>query len=315
MTSLTKFTHRVLYEIRIFRYPLGRYFYKIFFNFLYSLFSRNQKISISKTVESSVQFTDLNLYGASIINKRKEPREIQKQLDEVCSASLILFERLQKSQSFGENQVKSFLHQYPLIDIPGSNEKQVIFDFILSDYLTKLVAGYLGVKPFLTRLDLLVTPSSAQKESTSNEGSQLFHTDHEDSHCVKIFLPLKDINKTDGPTEFISANYTDDMFKLDGNKSRYRDSGKWIKHSDQGFDNIPTTSFLGKKGDILLVDTCRCLHRGSRGSKNGRIMLYAQFCTPTSFSPIPLNLLGMSKKAIYPLMEYSKKYNSFYRSK
>lgn len=293
---------------------MGRYFYKIFFNFLYSLFSKNQKVSITKKVKSSVAFKDLNCYGASIIKKVKEPRKIQKQIDEVCSASLILFEELQKSQSFGQSQVKSFLHQYPLIDIPGSKEKQVIFDFILSDYLTTLISGYLGVKPFLTRLDFLVTPRSSQDTSALNSGSQLFHTDHEDSHCVKIFLPLKDIKKTDGPTEFIKANFTDDIFKLDGNKSRYRDSGKWIKHSDHGFDGIPIASFLGKKGDILLVDTCRCLHRGSRGSKNGRIMLYAQFCTPTSFSPIPLNLLGMSTKAIYPLIEYSKKYNGFYCS-
>ena len=63
-----------------------------------------------------------------------------------------------------------------------------------------------------------------------------------------------------------------------------------------------------------MIDTCRCLHRGARDSKGGRIMLYAQFSCPISFVPIPLNLLGFPLKHVYPIIEFSKKYSAFYKN-
>ena len=48
-------------------------------------------------------------------------------------------------------------------------------------------------------------------------------------------------------------------------------------------NKLITKEFLGKKGDLLLMDTSKCFHYGSRKSSKERLILSFQFITPFAY--------------------------------
>lgn len=316
-SNKTMLVQKILHEFRVFNYPRGRSVYKKVFLFLFSFSGlRKNHIPKNKGFWAKV-LRDINNGGASVRRLQEFSPEFKVRLEQACEAALTIHASKRDSELKVENN-KSFLNQYSLQESRQSAELKAIFDLILCDEITKLCHQYFGVVPLLTRLDLVETPANQDSESGKLSGSQLFHTDHEDSTCLKFFIPLRSISNGDGPTEYILAQNAPSLNPTIVNKPRYMTPGRRFSHSDQlgelNLDDKSTERFIAGKGDVLIADTCRVLHRGARLSKNGRLYLYAHFSTPLSFVPIPLNLLGFPFKNVYPLVHFSKNYADYYKT-
>ena len=67
-------------------------------------------------------------------------------------------------------------------------------------------------------------------------------------------------------------------YKLSNNKNRINDEtiNKFTQKNE-------VNSMTGKSGSILMIDTCNCLHMGSRKAKKPRSVIMIQYLTPFSF--------------------------------
>ena len=120
------------------------------------------------------------------------------------------------------------------------------------------------------------TPSPPTHQVWHRDGPSLFGPwsdgHHHPSHCVNVFIPLVDVTKENGPTDFIPGSHVDSAFEavlpevLQAEKANV----------DQGNVCAP----LLTAGSALIFDI-RVLHRG-RGnfSPTNRPMLYYTFATP-----------------------------------
>jgi hypothetical protein len=158
-----------------------------------------------------------------------------------------------------------------------------LVDFALSDRLLGPVTEYLGMVPYLTRVDLVYSVSRGTDEKIE---SQLFHLDHEGLRQVKYFIYVYDVDEPEGPFTFLPA---DTSFRV------VNDVRTWRKHHGRG--DVESRRYLdeevtavdaardiitvkGKAGEGVAVDTSRCLHLGSRVSPGAfRLVLYLQYCT------------------------------------
>ena len=158
-----------------------------------------------------------------------------------------------------------------------------LVDFALSDRLLRPVTDYLGMVPYLTRVDLVYSVSRGTDEKIE---SQLFHLDHEGLRQVKYFIYVYDVDEPEGPFTFLPA---DTSFRV------VNDVRAWRKTHGRG--NVESRRYLddeiagvnaaqdivtvkGPVGSGVAVDTSRCLHLGSRCSPGAfRLVLYLQYCT------------------------------------
>ena len=158
-----------------------------------------------------------------------------------------------------------------------------LVEFALSEQLLGPVTQYLGMVPYLTRVDLVYSVSRGTDEKIE---SQLFHLDHEGLRQVKYFIYVYDVDEPEGPFTFLPA---DTSFRV------VNDVRSWRKHNGRG--DVESRRYLddeiaavhaaqdivtvkGRAGSGVAVDTSRCLHLGSRVRPGAfRLVLYLQYCT------------------------------------
>ena len=158
-----------------------------------------------------------------------------------------------------------------------------LVEFALSEKLLGPVTQYLGMVPYLTRVDLVYSVSRGTDEKIE---SQLFHLDHEGLRQVKYFIYVYDVAEPEGPFTFLPA---DTSFRVvndvrtwrkrhgagDVESRRYLDSEIAAVNAAQDIITVK-----GPTGSGVAVDTSRCLHLGSRVSPGAfRLVLYLQYCT------------------------------------
>ncbi len=156
-----------------------------------------------------------------------------------------------------------------------------LVSFALSDQLLGAVSAYLGTIPHLNRVDLLY---SVPRAGDTLEASQLFHLDPEGLTQAKVFINIFDVGDAEGPFTFIPA---DESQRLVQEISARRTRAGVPVVGRYGDDEIAElggapaiVSVRGAAGSGVLVDTCRCLHCGSRVRPGSfRLCLYIQYCT------------------------------------
>jgi hypothetical protein len=158
-----------------------------------------------------------------------------------------------------------------------------LVEFALSQKLLGPVAQYLGMIPYLTRVDLVYSVSRGTDEKIE---SQLFHLDHEGLRQLKYFIYVYDVGEPEGPFTFLPA---DTSFRVvnDVRAWRKRHGGRDVesrRYLDEEIAAVHAAqdivSVKGPAGSGVAVDTSRCLHLGSRVSPGAfRLVLYLQYCT------------------------------------
>jgi hypothetical protein len=160
---------------------------------------------------------------------------------------------------------KQFLIQIELD--PSEESHWPIFDFALSRPIVDPIATYLGILPILTGAHVWYSPNKIFESGRSQE----FHLDGADAKQVKLFLFLDDVDEDSGPLTGIPADASRKIY------DRLREAGAMervnVKIPDPVIFELlkeigsEPVAFTGKAGDMVLVDTCRCMHFGSRPSK------------------------------------------------
>jgi hypothetical protein len=145
-----------------------------------------------------------------------------------------------------------------------------LLEFASSEALLANIVDYLGEVPVLASIGLVVTTPM-----TENIGSNLFHFDQASQSLVKFWLAVDDVVPGSGPLTFFDATASKKIWKQTGYVSgRLTD--------EQVYDVVPESEkleFLGKAGEGMLVDTCRCVHFGSRARERNRVVLMLSFYT------------------------------------
>ena len=152
-----------------------------------------------------------------------------------------------------------------------------LVEFALSEKMLGPVTQYLGMVPYLTRVDLVYSVSRGTDEKIE---SQLFHLDHEGLRQVKYFIYVYDVDEPEGPFTFLPA---DTSFRVvnDVRAWRKRHGGRDVESRRYLDDEITAVNAAqdivavkGPAGSGVAVDTSRCLHLGSR-CQSGRLQARA----------------------------------------
>lgn len=149
-------------------------------------------------------------------------------------------------------------------------------DFILNDLFIKSATKYLQHIPILASVQLWLSVNNHEIV-----GSQKWHIDGEDKKQIKFFIPITDINMETGPTHFVDKKRSKKILNSLG-KKRVGDVTGRISDSLINQNNIIIG--LLKKFQCLALDTCNCIHMGSRikSSSGHRLLLMIQFLPANS---------------------------------
>ncbi len=139
-----------------------------------------------------------------------------------------------------------------------------IFHWGLEDRLISIVSNYLGTPiaydTFMAHLSI-----NNGKETATRR----WHLDNEDRKVIKIIIYFNDVDDDDGPFQYMQPEIS--SFLLEKVKDKY----KFFQHQDIE-ELIPNhtkdwlTTYTGKTGTVIIVDTAHSYHRGKPPTKYSR---------------------------------------------
>ena len=183
----------------------------------------------------------------------------------------------------------------------------MLVDFALSDAVLGMATRYLGVVPYLCRVDLVY---SLPRPNADNIASQLFHVDPEGLTQVKYFIHVYDVGEPEGPFTFIPADDTARIVADVRALRRRRGKPHSGRYLDEEIEAVGGASSIvrlkGPTGDGVAIDTSRCLHMGSRVQPGAfRLCLYLQYCT----TPEQTNVFDVARYETDPVRYLAVKHS------
>ena len=137
------------------------------------------------------------------------------------------------------------------------------------------VSKYLGEVPVLAHVSIQISHPNKSKV-----GFQQYHIDRIDRQQMKLFLAIDDVTAECGPLHFIPAHESEELERKERHiVGRIEDD---VVSRYAGTAGIRMGNL--KAGEGLFLDTCRCVHFGSRGNVKPRHFLLIQFTS--RFSPV-----------------------------
>ena len=154
------------------------------------------------------------------------------------------------------------------------------FRLALDERIVGPISAYLGVVPVLTEVDLWYSVH----HQNAPKRSQLWHMDSDDTTLIKLWVHLSDVDSRSGPLTAISAGDSARLAHAVG--YNYGDGYRLADDRvNELFGPEHQVSFVGPRGTLDFIDTCRCFHFGSRVSPDGepRRLLMVEYQTPYAF--------------------------------
>lgn len=153
-------------------------------------------------------------------------------------------------------------------------------DFALEPRLLAAASAYLGEFPLLTKIAFW----HSQGTDSAPDNSQLYHCDHEDARQLKVFVYVSDVDETAGPLTVVPAEVSETIRRALGYTC-------FTKLADERVDPLippgTETMLLGPSGTMVLLDTSRLLHFGSRVASTDRYAVMIQYLSYTNFEMSP----------------------------
>lgn len=164
--------------------------------------------------------------------------------------------------------------------IAGTDELlqiQTVRKFLKSDALIGVACDYLGTYPTIVTANLL---ESRPREGRLR-GSQNYHLDNVASRVVRLILHVSDVEEENGPFTYYPEAKSAQLAQKVGYHRRF----EYGEIASEELERVDDTSSkpiqsIGECGSMLLVDTCRCLHYGSRVKSGYRHVLMATYAAP-----------------------------------
>jgi len=248
---------------------------------IYSLIS----YLISFLINFNSHFKKKKLFNKFIIkfnnNKNFTTKNIVKQLNDKG-----FYRTNTKKLGISDNELNKFI-EYNKINANNVNtskkeffltkefNEHEIFHFstiILNKVFLESVSLYFNTYPVIQSASLIKTNSTHIKKYYS---SMNWHLDTHHNKMVKIIMLTSDINSQNGPLCFVNKNISKIIKKnLYFNAPIYFTDDEMLNCYSNLQNEI--NIFTGKKGDIIMLDTSKCFHMGSRNA-NERIQLFITY--------------------------------------
>lgn len=279
-------------DLKWYQSPIKRSAYKIFWRSIEIVTGRKNKIrQIGGPMHSQFTFSanpeqtkELKDCGFNILKPNEVPIGLVEKHRRIIRLSL---EKIDGNSEISNEASKKYL---VTIDHKKFSEEYLseLYSYFTNQYFINIATNYLGEKPLLTEMKVLHSPPNISNKNKAFSGSQLWHSDFDDTKVLKIFVYLSDVKTENGPLEIISkGSCVESIYN-----KKYRWGTRGISHNDSlAPKNAITNSITGPQGTIILADTVNCLHRDSRSVKDSKYMLYANYSTRTSFRHAPVNWL------------------------
>lgn len=151
--------------------------------------------------------------------------------------------------------------------------------FVLRPEVVGAASKYLGIVPVVNMIDVWYSRSKMTNEL---RGSQLHHLDWAAQTQVKIFIYATDVPEESGPLVVMEAGASRKLQHQLGYKYESRVSDAV---ADKIVGQSPQHIMTGKKGSVIMADTSRCFHYGSRvkDESHYRVVALFQFLPPQAF--------------------------------
>lgn len=139
------------------------------------------------------------------------------------------------------------------------------------------VSRYIGMVPVIENITIWYSPNDRALENSS----QYYHLDGQDIRTVQLFVLLDRVTDENGPLLVIRADESDALAEW----VQYRKTPSTKRLEDAVVEAAASevVRFTGDTGDVLIADTDRCFHLGSREGKAPRRVLVIQYYSPFAF--------------------------------
>jgi len=192
----------------------------------------------------------------------------------------------------GDNKYKSGLNAYvdDLFDLLDDQIKEEIVKFAINHKVYLSASKYLGVLPVIAKINVM---HNIENKSKTPRASMLWHKDDFGYKSLDLFLAISDINKDNGPLEFVKKKNPLGIFykiksNLDNPKPGQRNKIQNSQFSEYFKDN-DIDRLIGKSGTGLLIDSFSVYHRGGNCNLTNRIVLRISYQTPDSYTLSKIN--------------------------
>lgn len=252
---------------------------------LYLKFYLNNKISskydLNKVKNDKMVIRDDIIFkklSSDILKQIKENNLIDKSEKRLNSGSF---------NSESSNKYKSGPNAYvdDLFEDMNNELKEKIIKFALSHEIYHSATKYFGVLPVIAKINIVHNIVNKSKEARA---SMLWHKDDFGYKSLDLFLAISDINKDNGPFEFVKKkNHLGIFYKIKSNLEN-QEPGQRNKLTDENFANYfkdnDLDKFIGESGNGILIDSFTSYHRGGNCRLNNRLVLRISYQTPDSYT-------------------------------
>ncbi len=167
----------------------------------------------------------------------------------------------------------------------SNNKNNDLLMLIMNKDIIGPISRYLNQIPTLIDASIMYSPNKIFEKGRSQE----YHLDGEDIKQIKLWIPLKNINKKNGPLSIINKNDSDKIYKFLFKTNCKKKFGIPLRNQKLTDEKIlkykpKENQLLGNQNNIFFIDTSNCYHYGSRPSKNSkpRFILSFHFITSQS---------------------------------
>ena len=118
-------------------------------------------------------------------------------------------------------------------------------------------------------------------ESAERRASQIWHRDFDDSHLLKVFLYLSDVDEKSGPFEYVPGSHPEGRLAgvhpwapMGVGRISDKELAKYVATGD-------VRTFTAPKGTLIFCNTSG-LHRGGFAEASPRVLAAVTYCSPAS---------------------------------
>ncbi|MBV6621764.1 MAG: 2OG-Fe(II) oxygenase [Rivularia sp. (in: Bacteria)] len=223
-------------------------------------------------------------YEQSLINKIKSEGVAMTSLEALSIPSTKLMFQAAKTlmpkipSSLSQNKKEYVVHASPEQIL----EHKEIFLWGLEQRLINIIENYIGLP--------VAYHGAYYRRDTVNPvqlKSRLWHIDPEDRKVLKVIIYLNDVDKENGPFEYIPQSLTDKIVS----SLRYNHGYVQDKTMEKVISPLNFKSCLGVAGTVIFASTGSIFHRGKIPIYSDRYTLFFDY---TSRNPIVHNHYGAS---------------------
>jgi hypothetical protein len=145
-------------------------------------------------------------------------------------------------------------------------------------------------------------------ESAERKASQIWHRDFDDSHLLKVFLYLSDVDERSGPFEYVPGSHPEGRLAgvhpwapMGVGRISDKELAKYIETGD-------VRTFTAPRGTLIFCNTSG-LHRGGFAEANPRVLAAVTYCSPASLHSLTERNYSLGRgtdtRSLDPVVRYA----------